>query len=212
MGAARLLILGVLGPLVAARRWGRRRRRGDEFLVELDEGRLERTDGDLERLSLVVDVPPESERTTRREVTALVARVAEDLETDGYVYHLVYRLPWECEARLRSVGPKVQELGERLHLQLGRPELQRLTSVWLVLPRSVYLGTVVDAGVCNPEAEGEPEALIGGLPCRWACATAWWRDEASVFFKVVLYLPIGSTVAARARVEALRSRLSCKSG
>ncbi len=207
VGGARLAILGVLGPVVAVRRWWRRRRRGNAVLVELDEGRLERVGGDLERLSLVVDVPAESERAARREVTALVARVAEDLETDAELYHLVYRLPWESEAQLTSVGPRVQELGERLHLQLGRHELQRLTSVWLVLPRNVFLGTAVDAGTYDPEAEQEPEALIGGVPCRWAFATAWWREEASVVFKVVLYLPIGSVVAARTRVGALKTRL-----
>ncbi len=208
VGAVRLSALGVLGPAVAASRWWRRRRRGDAALVELDEGKLEHADAAFERLSLIVDVPPESERTARREVTTLVARVAEGLKTDGELYHLVYRLPWEGEAQLKSVGPRVQELGERVHLQLGRRELERLTSVWLVLPRNVYLGTVVDAGAYDPEADGEPDALIRRVACRWAFASAWWRGAASVLFRIVLYLPTGSADAVRTRVETLRARLT----
>jgi hypothetical protein len=206
-GAFRLAALSVLGPLVAARRWWSARARGTRAEASFEERTVPGRE-DFTRLDLEVDVPADRERAARRELTELVVRLAEVLEGGNEVYHLLYRCPWEAETELKAVGPRLQALGDRLHQHLGRGELERTTSVWLALPRGLYLGTLLDPEAYDPGAEGEPDGLFARLPCRWGFGAAWMRREASVLFRFAFYVPEAGRSAARDLLGAARDRLS----
>jgi len=206
-GALRLAALAVLGPAVALRRWWSARKRGGRTESSVREASVPGR-GDLCRVDLELDLPLERERAARRELTALVVRLAEALGGRGEVYHLVHRPPWEPESELRAVGPRLQVLGDRFHQHLGRNELESCTSVWLALPPGVFLGTLLDPAAYDPAARGEPDGLLADLPCRWGFAAAWRRREASVLFRLALYVPDTAGPTARNLVDACRTRLT----
>jgi len=88
-----------------------------------------------------------------------------------------------------SVGPKIQELGERLSLTLSQSTLVGRTAVWLSLDSERALSEVVDPVNYDPEAEGEPDALIAHADAQWAMATSWARVGPSLIVRLILFLP-----------------------
>lgn len=186
-GTIALVVMAIPVSLV---RWWRARRRGDDLRTSLEaqpfpieEGRADR------KFDLTVDVPRALERGFHRDLTDAVVRVAEELRLPDDVYHLVYRLPWEDEPFVMVVGPQIQELGERFSLALSQGALEGRTALWLTLGRGRRLAEVVDPIHYDPEAEGEPEALLASSRPRWAMATSWARSGPSLLVRMILVVP-----------------------
>jgi hypothetical protein len=102
------------------------------------------------------------------------------------------------------IGPRLQALGERFALALGQPELAGRTVIWLTLPRAVPPAQVLDPFHYDPEAEGEPEALLAGAPIRWAMATSYRGAGSSVVHRCLLYVPADAVTEIEALLERLR--------
>jgi hypothetical protein len=198
------VVLVLLAPVVATLRGWQRWRRGRAPKVGWERSRLESPAGELARLDLVVDVPAAEETAWRRRVVDTVVRLAEALRRDDDVYHLLYREPAEPETVAVPVGPRVQELGERMALVLGRRSLERRTAVWLTLSGERSLGAVMDPFAYDPEASGEPERLIVSTQPRWAAASSWARSPAAVRTRVLLYVPASSATVAEELLGRLR--------
>ncbi len=186
--AVRIAALGILGPVVALRRWVWRIRRGREDRSRVAEGPAVTAAG-LRRVDWTLDVPSAEERAARRRVTSALVRIAGTVSRPGDVYHLVHRPPGEPETELRAVGPQLQALGDRIHGHLSRSILEGRTSLWPALERGVFLAEHVDPVAFDPDAPGEPDAAMATLPCRWAFALAWQRQKASTVFRVALWVP-----------------------
>ena len=198
--AIRIAALAVLGPVMALRRWWWRRRRGAAVRSSVRPGPPARG-GALARLDWILDVPGREERAARRRVTAALVGLAAALGRPGDVYHLIHRTPWDDEAEFRAVGPLLQALGDRLHGHLGREPLEGRTALWPVLERGIHLALVADAATVDPDAPGEPDGIVGALPCRWAFAVAWRRERASTVFRVAVWAPPEAMATVRSHLE-----------
>ena len=171
-------------------RWWRARRRGDDLRTSLDAQPFPTAEERAYRkFDLTVDVPRALQSGFHRDLTDAVVRVAEELRLPDDVYHLVYRLPWEDEPVVMAVGPQIQELGERFSLALSQGALEGRTALWLNLGRGRRLAEVVDPIHYDPEAEGEPEALLASSRPRWAMATSWARSGPSLVLRMILVVP-----------------------
>jgi len=146
-------------------------------------------------------VPSKGERAARRRVATAIVRIAGRVGRSGDIYHLVYRPPGASDAELRAVGPLLQALGDRVHTHLAREALEGRTSLWPALPRGVWLAEHVDAGEADPDAPGEPDGLVGRLPCRWAFAMAWRRERAATVFRVAVWVPTEAFDAVRSCLD-----------
>jgi len=185
-----LIVLVAAAPPALAIRYWRQMRRGAEVRSSIDVQPFMTSDGEMvRRLDLTIDVPQNVESDFRRRITDAIVRIAERLCHPRDVYHLVYRLPWDEEPILMSVGPKIQELGERLSLTLSQSTLVGRTAVWLSLDSERALSEVVDPVNYDPEAEGEPDALIAHADAQWAMATSWARVGPSLIVRLILFLP-----------------------
>ena len=116
-------------------------------------------------------------------------RIAEHLRHSGDHYHHIYRDPAEPDAVLLPLGPQLQELGERLILALRQSDLSNRTAVWLTLPARPAIAELVDPAIYDPDATGEPEALVAEIDARWAMATEWARIGPSTVYHVILWVP-----------------------
>ena len=88
-----------------------------------------------------------------------------------------------------AVGPQLQELGERFSLVLSQGALSGRTVVWLTLGRDRALSEALDPVACDPEAEGEPDALLATADARWSMATEWARVGPSLVVRLILVVP-----------------------
>ncbi len=187
-----------LAPLAAVLGGLRRWRRGTATRFEITwrevPGRA--------RLEARLDVPAAGEGSARLRCTDAVVRVAETLRSPDDVYHLVWRPRSNEPARLRAVGPLVQQLGDRVALELGRPATGGHTLLWLALTRGRRPGEVVDAATADPGAAGEPDALVTACDPRWAAASAVALRGPAVVFHLAVWVP----PAVAGRVERILRR------
>jgi len=198
------VVLAAFAPVVVAVRGWKKWRRGSEIRTKTDIESLSDSAGaDLRRIDLSFDVPLPAEPGFHRRLTDVVVRVAEALRAQDDVYHLVYRLPWDEEPVAMPVGPMLQELGERFALVQSQGVMAGRTAVWLTLSRDCALSEVVDPVAYNPEATGEPQALLTDPALRWSMATEWARVGPSLVFRLVLVVPNHQVDHVQIVLEAL---------
>ena len=187
---AGVLALIVISPFaLVIQRW-RAWRRGGEVRSTLETRPFESIAGGARRrIDLMLDVPAPVEPGFRRRLTDTVVRVAEALRRPDDVYNVVYRYPADTEPVVLPVGPQLQELGERFSLVLSQGSLAGRTVVWLTLGRDIALAGLVDPLNYDPEAEGEPEALLAAPAARWSMATEWARIGPSLVIRLILVVP-----------------------
>ena len=203
-GAGFLALIAISPFALVIRSW-RAWRRGDKVRSTLETRPFESTAADTRRrIDLTLDVPAPAEPGFRRRLTDAVVRVAEVLRRPDDVYNIIYRHPADPEPVALSVGPQFQELGERFSLVLSQGALAGRTVVWLTLARDHALSEVLDPTACDPEAEGEPEALLASPAARWSMATEWARVGPSLVIRLFLVVPTD----AENRVKALLASLT----
>ena len=185
---AGVLALIVISPFAIVIRSWRTWRRGGE-VRSIRETRPFASAGNRCRIDLSFDVPAPAEPGFRRRLTNTIVRVAETLRRPDDVYNVLYRLPSDPEPVVLPVGPQLQELGERFSLVLSQGALSGRTVVWLTLGRDRALSEVLDLSASDPEAEGEPEALLATADARWSMATEWARVGPSLVIRLILVVP-----------------------
>jgi len=200
---AGVLALIVISPFALVIRSWRAWRRGGEVRSTLESRRFASA-GDRCRIDLTLDVPVPAEPGFRCRLTDTIVRIAETLRRPDDVYNVLYRLPSDPEPVVLPVGPLLQELGERFSLVLSQGTLAGRTVVWLTLGCGRALSEVVDPAACNPEADGEPEALLAVPAARWSMATEWARVGPSLVIRLILVVPSD----AENRVKALLGSLT----
>lgn len=183
--AAAAPVLLVLAPLAAVIRTWQAWRRGHDWRVEVEA--RDATWG--HRIELTADVPRASASGFPQRLTHALVRIAERMRHPDDVYHLFYRIPGDDEGVLTPVGPRLQELGERIQLALGQPVLERRTTLWLALPADRPVARLIDPSLDDPEAEGEPESLVATTTPRWAMAASRARSGPSVIYRLLLWVP-----------------------
>jgi len=190
----------VISPFALVIRSWRAWRRGNEVRSTLESRPFASTAaGARRRIDLMLDVPAPAEPGFRRRLTDTIVRVAEALHRPDDVYNVLYRLPSDPEPVVLAVGPQLQELGERFSLVLSQGALSGRTVVWLTLGRDRALSEVVDPIACDPEVEGEPEALLATADARWSMATEWARIGPSLVIRLIVVVPAD----AESRVKTL---------
>jgi len=157
------------------------------------------------RIDLEGDIPIRSSGGFTRRLTDTVVRIAEHLRQQDDHYHHIHRIPGEPEALILPVGPKIQELGDRLILALGQGDLKDRTSVWLTFPARRAITEVLDPETYDPEADGEPEGLIESSEPRWATAITWGRIGPSTVYRVAFWIPETSLPTVGALLRRLDS-------
>jgi len=135
--------------------------------------------------------------------TDTVVRAAEALRRPDDVYNVLYRLPSDPEPVVLPVGPQLQELGERFSLVLSQGALAGRTVVWLTLGRDSALAGLVDPLKYDPEAEGEPDALLAAPDARWSMATEWARVGPSLVIRLILVVPANAENRVKALLRSL---------
>jgi hypothetical protein len=138
---------------------------------------------------LRIDAPRPAETELGRRLTETVVRVAESLRRSDDAYHQVVRPEGEALTLLRPVGARVQALGERFHLALGRRPLALHTQLWLALPADVPLAEVVDPSRNDPDAPGQPETLLADPRLRWGVASAFAPAGPSIRYRLLIVVP-----------------------
>ena len=151
----------------------------------------------------MLDVPAPAEPGFRRRLTDTIVRVAEVLRRPDDVYNIIYRHPADPEPVVLPVGPLLQELGERFSLVLSQGALSGRTVVWLTLGRDRALAEVLDPVACDPEAEGEPEALLATADARWSMATEWARVGPALVVRLILVVPSDAENRVKALLRSL---------
>jgi hypothetical protein len=203
-----LVVLLVLAPMAAVMRWWRRWRRGGAVRTSIVSTRIPAPGrGELVRLQLDLDVPAVRVAGVRRWLTETMVRVAEALRHQDDVYHQLAWDPEEGVLHLAPVGPQLQELGDRFLLTLGRRAAEGLCQVWLTLPRSIGLGQAMAGLGFDPEAEGEPDHLLGVLEVCWAAASEVVSRDPVQLIRLVLFVPPGAEAAVRGLLERAVSSL-----
>ena len=203
--SAGFLALIVISPFALVIRSWRAWRRGGEVRTTLETRPFVRTaDGTHRRIDITLDVPAPAEPGFRRRLTDTIVRIAETLRRPDDVYNVVYRHPTDPEPVVLPVGPLLQELGERFSLVLSQGALSGRTVVWLTLARDHALSEVLDPSASDPEAEGEPEALLATADARWSMATEWARIGPSLVIRLILVVPAD----AESRVKTLLGSLA----
>ena len=204
--AAGLAVLAVMSPFALIIQSWRRWRRGDAVRVAVEATPWQgATNRPLQRIDATIDVPLGVEVGVRRKLTDAVIRIAEDLRRLDDVYNLVYRMPSDEEAVTLPVGPQLQELGERFFLVLNQGPLAERTVVWLTLGRGTALAGIVDPVSYDPEAEGQPDGLLGTAEARWSMASEWARVGPSLIVRLILVVPASALTAVSDRLKALGS-------
>ncbi len=197
------VLLVVLAPFAAVVRSWRRLRRGTlarvRWAVEAGEP--------LAVVDLTVDVPSAMANRARRNLVDAVVRVAEELRRPDDLYNLIWREATGSEAILDAVGPRPQELAQRLDTALSHWGFDRRTQLWVTLPRGVYLGELVDPLVFDPEAEGAAAELFGRSVPRWAMEVSFARGSPSTVYRLRLHVPGEAAGAVEDILSRLRERL-----
>ena len=202
---AGVLALIVISPFALVIRSWRAWRRGGEVRSTLESRPFaSNAAGARRRIDLMLDVPAPAEPGFRRRLTDMIVRVAETLRRPDDVYNVLYRLPSDPEPVVLPVGPQLQELGERFSLVLSQGALSGRTVVWLTLARDRALSEVVDPAACDPEAGGEPNALLATADAHWSMATEWARVGPSLVIRLILVVPTD----AESRVKTLLGSLA----
>lgn len=202
--AAGLAVLAVMSPFALIIQSFRRWRRGDAVRVAVAATpRQGATNRLQQRIDATIDVPLGVEVRIRRKLTDAIVRIAEDLRRPDDVYNMVYRMPSDEEAVTLPVGPQLQELGERFFLVLNQGNLTGRTVVWLTLGRGTALARVADPVTYDPEAEGQPDGLLGTVEARWSMASEWARVGPSLIIRLILVVPASAEAAVSARLAAL---------
>jgi hypothetical protein len=155
------------------------------------------------RIDLTFDVPPAAEPEFRRRLTDGVVRVAETLRDPDDVYHLAFRFPWDEEPVVLPVGPQLQELGERFSLIQSQGKMAGRTVAWLTLGHDRALAEVLDPDTYDPEAPGEPDALLMHPDVRWSMATEWIRVGPSLEFRLILIVPADAADRVKSPLASL---------
>ena len=193
--------VAVLAPFAALIRIVRGWVRGDAIRFRRERSNV---DSGTVRVDVHLDLPSDRELSYHRCLTDTVVRIAENLHRPGDVYHLIARERGEPEAVLLPVGPQLQELGERFHLVLSQEALRSTTCVWLTLGPEVSVVDILDPLEFDPEAEGEPEALMRRSGMRWGMASSVVERRASVVVRIALFVPAGSLAAVESLLDRLR--------
>jgi hypothetical protein len=201
LGGAALVLLA---PAAAAARSFQRLRRGSLPRIDWHVESMRDSAGPAV-VDVHLDLPRGREAEARRVLTDALVRVAESLRQVDDVYHLVYREAGEQDTVLVPVGPQIQDLAERVHLALSHVAWAGRTLVWLVLPRSRPLGEVVTELGWDPEAEGEPEALIRREAPRWAFALAFFSGAVATEIRLRLFLPVSAVAVVERRLGRVRA-------
>jgi hypothetical protein len=152
---------------------------------------------------LRIDAPRTAETELGLRLTDTVVRVAESLRRPDDAYHQVVRPEGEAETLLRPVGVRVQALGERFHLALGRRSLALRTQLWLTLSADLALIEVVDPLRDDPDAPGQPEALLGDPRLRWGVASAFAPAGPSIRYRLLIVVPEGAETVVAGLVDRL---------
>jgi len=204
-GAAAVAGVVLLAPMAAVVQKVRGWRRGSGLRIQREQTSF--ADG-MARIDLHLDVPLEMTETHGKLLTDTVVRIAEALRRPDDVYHLIYREHAAEETMVLPVGPLLQELGERFYLVLSQGALASRTCVWLTLARDQRVGKLMDPFEYDPEAAGEPEALLARSGMRWGMASTVASGGASVLFRLALFVPEESV----GRIHALLDRLGPTGG
>ena len=147
--------------------------------------------GALCQYEVDVDVPLRRERAGRWMVIDAMVRVAEMCDAPGDRHHLVVHRRDQDEVASVPLGHRVQELGERLDRAMSHRSLQRTTHLWLGLPA----GRGWPSEVPEPEDDGAVLQAVASIGPRWAAASAYVVGDASVLYRLRLWLP--ETAGAR---------------
>lgn len=139
-----------------------------------------------------------------RILTEGVVRIAESIGTGGESYHLLRREAGSEEPVVVSFGPSVQEFAERFLISCRRTAHQDRRVLWVVLPKTASLGEFLDPSMYDPEAEGEPAALLGSMPLRWATVVRRRVSLHSIRYSIDFIVP----ESARGLVDRLTAKLS----
>ncbi len=158
-------------------------------------------------IDVTLDLPQGREGAARRTLTDTLVRLAESLREADDVYHLLYRETGELETVVLPVGPQIQDLAERVHLALSHVAWAGRTLVWLVLPRSRPVGDVVPDLAWDPDAEGEPDALVRRERPRWAFALAFAPGVVATRIRLRLFVPEPAMAVVEGLLERLRGAL-----
>jgi hypothetical protein len=157
--------------------------------------------------TLDIDVPLNLELEARSQLVDCMVRIAEALRESDDTYHQVYRQPSESETVVVTVGARIQALGERMALALGRPTLQARTVLWLALSRQHAVGEVLGPVDYDPEDGGEPERLLSDPRVRWAAAMCFVHRGAAGLFRTIVYVPRSAREEVDRSFFRLRERL-----
>jgi len=202
------LALAALAPVAAIVRMVARWRRGDDVRLSWRDEPFPAGNGETRLVDVMMDVPDVAGARLRRELTDTVVRFAERVRRPDDVYHLVYRVPTEPESVAVPVGASVQALAERFALGLGQHDLEGRTAVWLAMPRSVHVAEVLDPFTYDPEADGEPHALLARAPLRWALATGRRHGTVSTRLRMLVVVPTTRRPLLEELLGRLRDRLT----
>lgn len=200
-GLASLVVLAI--PVGLVRSW-KAWRRGADWRI----GWTSRPPTDISekvRIDLNADIPSRSNGDFPRRLTDMVIRIAEHLRQPGDHYHHIYRDLAEPDAILLPLGPRLQELGERLNLALRQSDLSNRTAVWLTLPARPAIAELVDPAIYDPDAGGEPEGLVAETDARWAMATEWAQIGPSTIYHLTLWVPQNPASAVESLLAKIRT-------
>jgi len=200
------VLLVVLAPVAALVRAVQRRRRGSDPRVAWH--RDARAIPGAVAIDVVLDLPRPRQADGRRALTDAVVRVAEALRRPDDVYNLVYRESAEPDTVMVPVGSQIQDLAERVHLALAHVAWAGRTLVWLVLPRSRPLAAAVPDLGWDPDAEGEPDALIARERPRWAFALAFSLGAVATEIRLRIVVPPEADAVVERQLERLRQSLA----
>ena len=157
------------------------------------------------RLDVILDTPVAIELETRRRLTHALTAVAEVVAVPDGTFSVAYRAPGSVETSISVIGRRVQQLGQRVWLLLGRSQLTSRTVVWIALSPDGSLAEV-DPLSWDPEAAGEPDRLLARLQPLWAATTCVARDGVAVRYRIVLDVPAEHVARAAVTMDRLRDR------
>jgi hypothetical protein len=146
-----------------------------------------------------VDVPLGREQAGRWLVIDALVRVAELNDAPGDRHHLFVHRRDQDEPASVPLGHRVQDLGDRLHRSFSHPPLERTTHLWLTLPADRGWPVVAP----DPEDDEARARTVADIKPRWAAATSYVVGDASVLYRVHLWVPGEREARCRQLLERL---------